>query len=101
MKADPNAIYRVVPPEKSIFTNGEIFRIIGHTFPTDRRDDHLPHGEWYCTNSECVVRQVEIRCKLYGEQMPAKMKCPACGSVLKFHHWIESESLLPVEQEQP
>jgi hypothetical protein len=53
--------------------------------------EHTPRGEWYCPNEDCVVREVEISVKLFGEPMPAAMKCPACGIAMKFHNWVEYE----------
>jgi hypothetical protein len=59
---------------------------------------NCPEGEWYCQNPNCVVREVIIRCKLYGEAMP-RMKCPACGKPLKFHHWLRHKTLVPCKEE--
>ena len=53
---------------------------------------NIPEGEWYCPNPECVVRECTIRCKLYGEQLPA-MACPAwptCGLAV-----AEAERAMP------
>jgi hypothetical protein len=61
---------------------------------------NIPEGEWYCPNPECVVRECTIRCKLYGEPLPA-MACPACGSALRFQHWIGYETLEPVSAPPP
>ena len=60
--------------------------------PEDKR---LPHGEWYCPNPDCVVREVQVTSKLLdmGDVVP-RMRCPGCGSKLKFHHWLHSETLL-------
>lgn len=55
---------------------------------------HAPKGEWYCDNSECTVREVRVRLKLYGEPMPEPMACPACAATLKFHHWLTHKTLL-------
>jgi hypothetical protein len=64
--------------------------------PTSELENpNVPEGEWYCENSDCVVRECTIRCKLYGEELP-RMNCPACSSPLKFHHWIGHEILVPV-----
>jgi hypothetical protein len=68
-------------------------------FPTsDPQDPGIPEGEWYCANSDCVVRQCTIRCKLFGEDMPP-MRCPACSAPLQFHHWIGYEMLVPVHHQ--
>src|SRR5262249_12509894 len=58
---------------------------------------HTPRGEWYCQNSDCVVREVVIKVKLYGKRMPNTMKCPVCGTMLDFHHYLETETLLCVK----
>jgi hypothetical protein len=65
---------------------------------SEPENPEVPEGEWYCDNSDCVVRECTIRCKLHGEKLP-KMRCPACSSALKFHHWIGHETLVPVRQE--
>jgi hypothetical protein len=68
-------------------------------FPTlQPQDPRIPEGEWYCPNPDCVVRQCMIRCKLFGEPLPP-MLCPACSSPMRFHHWIGSETLVPVHPE--
>ncbi len=46
---------------------------------SEPQDERQPFGEWYCDNSDCVIRQVEVACKL------------------KFHHWRKVECLLRVE----
>ena len=60
---------------------------------------HVPEGEWYCENSGCDVREVHIRAKHYDgvpKRRPA-YKCPGCGKVLKFHHYLKTLTLLPAE----
>jgi hypothetical protein len=60
---------------------------------------HVPEGEWYCMNPDCIVREVEIRCKLHGKKMPRAFKCPLCGQgPLKFHNWLGTETLVPCEE---
>jgi hypothetical protein len=71
-----------------------------HT-PTDKPQcDWQPLGEWYCTNVDCVIREVQILCKLLdlGDRVP-EMRCPGCGSALKFHHWLKVDTLLKVSDE--
>lgn len=60
------------------------------------KPDHaeVPRGEWYCTNEDCVVREVTVLCKLFGERLPG-MRCPACRRPLKFHHWTRLVALEP------
>ncbi len=60
--------------------------------------ENCPMGEWYCQNTWCVVRQVRIDCKLFGEELP-RMRCPACRALLKFHHWLRHETLVPYKGE--
>ncbi len=68
------------------------------SFPIPEPENpNIPEGEWYCENPECVVRECKILCKLYGEELPT-MECPACSSLLKFHHWIGHETLVPVAE---
>lgn len=63
--------------------------------------DHCNEAEYFCQNTDCVVREVTIRVKLHGEPRPATFLCPACGiGPLKFHNWIEQETLFLVEGEQ-
>ena len=59
--------------------------------------DRQPLGEWYCVNEDCVVREVRVTCKLLhaGDMVP-EMRCPGCGSRLKFHHWLKVDTLLKV-----
>lgn len=61
-----------------------------------RKPEHrkYPEGEWYCPNPKCVVREVTVFCKLYDEGRSV-MRCPACGELLKFHHWLRTETLVP------
>jgi len=58
---------------------------------------NIPEGEWYCTNSACVVRECVVSCKTYGEPLP-EMWCPVCGETMKFEHWIGHETLVPVRE---
>lgn len=73
--------------------------MIGCKYPVPKiQDKGLPEGEWYCENRDCAVREVIIRGKEYGDdmpKMPARMFCPACKNQLKFHHWIGHTTLVP------
>jgi hypothetical protein len=62
------------------------------------KPDHpqTPHGEWYCHTEDCVVRQVTVRCKLFGEKMP-EMRCPACSEPMAFNHWLHTVTLVPAQ----
>ena len=55
--------------------------------------------EWYCQNPECVVRQGRNFRKLRGEDLPT-MECPACRQLLKFHHGLRHEILVPYQEDQ-
>jgi len=79
-------------------TSGEFFSAIFYQVPSSVVNEQCPEGEWYCTNEECVVREVTVYCKLFGETLP-EMSCPACKKRLKFHHWLEVRTLVPVEVE--
>lgn len=65
--------------------------------PTDPRQ---PYGEWYCGNANCAVRGVKINAKFVepDDKLPKIMHCPACSSVLDFHHWIRIETVKPNAQ---
>ncbi len=62
---------------------------------------HVPEGEWYCEFADCDVREVSIRAKYHGQapKRPPYFHCPGCGHRLKFHHYLRSITLLPVEGE--
>ena len=68
--------------------------------PTDTPEQpHVPEGEWYCQNENCDVREVTVRCKYIDRRPPTTpptMKCPQCGKVLKFHHYVQIVGLEPV-----
>jgi len=83
------------------YTAAELMHAKFSTEPAAELDDaRLPFGEWYCPNEECVAREVTVRAKLLdpADRLPETLRCPACGSQLKFHHWLKSETLLRVEQ---
>lgn len=53
-------------------------------------DTRIFTQEWYCENSACVVRCVDIHCKCdEAEDAPQSAKCPVCGCGLKFHGYVE------------
>jgi len=93
-------LYRPLPrrPFRAV-TSKELFEGIHYRVPCPEAETDssvCPIGEWYCENTWCVVRQVTISCKLYGEKLPT-MKCPACRSKMKFQHWLCGETLVPYE----
>lgn len=64
--------------------------------PSPRNSD-ANIAEYYCTKRDCVVRQVEISVRLKGTARP-QFKCPACSSLLQFHHFVEHEVYYPCEE---
>jgi hypothetical protein len=59
------------------------------------------HGEWYCTNSACEVRQVRTSLKFHEgppKVMPPVLRCPVCASVLKFHHYLVEDIYIRDEE---
>ena len=98
--AEELTLYRRWPrPPSRAMTSTELMEGIHYTIASDESDSsQCPEGEWYCDNQNCVVRQVTVSCKLFGEPLPT-MKCPACRSRMKFNHWLRSESLVPYKGE--
>lgn len=92
-------LYRVKPETgkfPSPFTLSELSAMKFHRIHVDKPEcDYMPRTEWYCWNPECVVREVEINVKLYGEKLP-EMTCPACKGPMEMHGYIEYETLVPV-----
>jgi hypothetical protein len=87
------------PPASGCYALSALDGSIGYQVPSEEPENaDCPKGEWYCQNSECVVRHVTIFCKLHGEDLP-KMKCPACRKQLKFHHWLRHEILVPCKED--
>ena len=93
--------YRVLedPPEGQIrvIGGGELLDAKYCYEPAPAPDLHwVPHGEWYCRNAECIVREVHIRAKLLDEEdvMPQAFTCPACKEELAFHNWIRGVTLV-------
>jgi hypothetical protein len=93
-----DALYRIEPREEiRIMSMSELLSAKFATEPAPEPDcQFTPRGEWYCNAEECVVREVTISAKLYGESMPDLMRCPACGEALEFHHWLRDVTLLEV-----
>jgi hypothetical protein len=100
---EPNTLYRHRQPKQplDIVRASELAEAICYAVRTlEPEHPEAPEGEWYCSNESCVVREVRVRCKLFGERRPM-MKCPACGQRLTFHHWLGSRLLVPVRQPDP
>jgi hypothetical protein len=98
--ADKPTLYQPFqPPASGFYHLSELNGSIGYDVPSKEPENpDCPKGEWYCQNSECVVRTVTIFCKLHGEDLP-KMRCPACRQLLKFHHWLRHEILVPYKED--
>lgn len=58
-------------------------------------------AQWYCEGEGCVVREVQIQCKLpYPEDAePRDVICPACRQKLKFHGYVNTETVYPPDLE--
>lgn len=106
---DESKTYRIVPKPSEDkkwkprpVTFAEMAQRVYFTEPCAEPGSELtPHGEWYCMNPECTVRQVQIRFKLYGESMPKKLVCPACRKgPLTFHHWLRDRAMAPVKDQE-
>jgi hypothetical protein len=90
--------YEVFKPRDCVYRAGELDGAKFCSIPTAAPPcPDIPEGEWYCENPECVVRECRIRSKVYGDELPL-MCCPACAEELKFQHWIDHETLVPVRQ---
>ncbi len=82
-------------------SGSELMNCIEHTYISSEPDGCRHRGQWYCENSDCVVREVVIRVKLHGAKMPKIMKCPVCGKgPMSFHHWLKDETLLLVPEKK-
>jgi hypothetical protein len=61
-----------------------------------------PEGEWYCHNEDCDVHEVTVSLKYLDGPPPKglpRLKCPACGQLLSFHHWLKTLTLVRVNSE--
>jgi hypothetical protein len=104
MIADPNRHYRVRKPsqEWELINMADLVHwLFTHESSVRPRQLCYPHGEWYCQNPRCSVREVRIKCKYLDEkppESPPAMKCPSCSQVLKFHHYLVAVTLEPVDE---
>jgi hypothetical protein len=66
----------------------------------DNAPRHLIHGEWYCENADCAVREVRIHAKWPDGDRPAmpRFVCPQCSLNLKFHGHLTTITLVPGNQ---
>jgi hypothetical protein len=99
MSGKPTLYQPFEPPESACYPVSLLEGAIYYQVPSEKPADRAcPRGEWYCQNPECVVREVTIFSKLHGEGRSV-MRCPVCGSLLKFHHWLRTETLVPYKDE--
>jgi len=58
---------------------------------------HDIHGEWYCENEHCPVREVRVNAKWPEGDRPKmpRFACPSCGLNLKFHGHVKTTTLTP------
>lgn len=77
----------------SMITGSQFVELVGVVHTVDEMDEFCPHGEWYCEGEDCIVREVQIQCKLHGDKMPDYFACPLCGQPLKFHNWLDSTAM--------
>jgi hypothetical protein len=61
-------------------------------------DQYYRHGQWYCPNPQCSVRQVELHIKNTWA-IPAAMHCPACAKPMRFVEWLREVPLTLLEQD--
>src|SRR5262249_22272508 len=99
MRPKPDVLYRarLTADRGKPISASELAGAVFVEFPADRpRDTISPKGEWYCSNPDCVVREVTVRAKLCGDGMPQTSTCPVCREPMEFRHWLHEEMLLPV-----
>lgn len=90
-------LYCEVPHGKRAFNCSELRDAKFAIRRTSKPDcKFTPKMEWYCTSEECVVREVQISCKLLDieDKVPKSVKCPVCSGSLEFHGFIEYDTLL-------
>jgi hypothetical protein len=88
MTRDLYEIATPTPGEIHAVRLSELPDFASHRAAAEPESPEMPFGEWYCHAEECDVREVRIHFKLFGKPMPAELRCPCCGSALKFHHYL-------------
>ena len=92
----PEPLYRVMAPGEMLDTRTMLASRTCWESTRKPQDEHSPVGEWYCPSGDCVVREVHVLVKLLdSEDSLPQMRCPACGSLLSFHHWLAATTLIP------
>jgi hypothetical protein len=97
----PGETYALDPAEGQgefrFYSMGDLMGVVSVAVRTARPDHPaLPTVEVYCPNTDCVVREVTVSMKLYGEPEPAKFYCPVCRTgPMKFHNYEEERTLFP------
>ena len=99
--ADKPTLYQPFRPSEIAFAASELAGAIDYQVPSRKPPNRqYPEGEWCCRNPECVVREVRVFCKLHGAGRSV-LRCPACQELLKFHHWLRTETLVPYQGDAP
>lgn len=75
---------------------GDLMRWVFRDFIDQKPENENCFTEqFYCHNEDCVVREFEVKMKLYGEPKPI-ISCPACGSrKISSHGYVRSEGMTP------
>jgi hypothetical protein len=103
---ETSTLYKVRRPKGWLdpMTVGELWESLFAVKSVPRPDDtHTPEVECYCLNEECVVREVFVRMKRFGEPepQPPQYRCPICGGEMEKHGYREYITLSPVEDREP
>jgi hypothetical protein len=98
-------LYRVWEQAPGTFiSSAEFFSMLfAEEVATRPENDYVRVIEWFCTNEDCVVREVRIRCKYIDAPAPRKlptMRCPSCGQAMDPRHLLRTIKLIPVKGEQ-
>jgi hypothetical protein len=97
----PGETYTLDPAEARhdfrVYSLGDLMGCVGVDFNAAAPDDPvLPEVVAYCPNSDCVVREVVVAMKLFGEPQPQKFYCPVCRKgPMKIHGYQQHRSLFP------
>jgi hypothetical protein len=84
------------PVKAHIFSAADLVKYEFLEIPATAPERDRLEAEYSCENPRCEMREVEISMKGARKSAPA-LVCPACRERLKFHHFLTSVPLLPVE----
>lgn len=67
------------------------------------QNPRVSEGQWYCESQNCEVREVVVSVKYDDHEKPPpasppKMSCPACGSLMSFHHYVQHFGIVPAAE---